>query len=426
MRSLKQAMGGLLALRLGLCGVATALFSLSPPALAETKPEEFTMVVGEDLAFQGMQEFAIENQQILSATISRDGKGVVVRALRTGNSKVLFRLDASGQKIRIVDIAVGVRNPKNVVDELDVLLKPFPNLKTQVNRMQVLVEGEVKTEQDLRNVRDILRRYEGQITELISVAPAATQRAVMIRLDFHFVAVRRRFSHRLGLTYPTSIRGSSLLTLGNEIATGGGLAVTQSAVLPSLLPTLDITEANGYIRIKRVDTIITENGTKAVYREGSELPVRVSASLGAGSLEKIFYGSELTVAPRLSPLGDVVALEVMAEISQRDNAVTQDGIPGKNLSTVRTSVQIPVGQSMMLAGIDFQSSGATLTGLPWLSRIPILGYLFGSDSKEAESAYSVVYITPTIVEKSSPLAQQQIERALRAFDKPQVMLPLTR
>jgi len=416
------------ALRAGLGVLLLAFLCFSHSVFAQStdsKVEEFTMVVGEELAFQGMHEFAIENQQILAASIQRDGKGVLVKALRPGSSKVLFRLDSGGRLTRVVEIVIGIRDPKFVVGELETLLRPYPDVKVRTSRMQVIAEGQVKSDQELRAVRDLFRRYEGQVTELLTISQAPTARSVMIRLDMHFVSVRRRFTHRLGVRYPAGITGSDIFKLTVEAVTLGTDALTQSSVIPNLLPGLDFSEANGYIRIKRIDTLITENGVKAVYREGSELPIRLNAALGAGTLEKMFFGAELTVTPRLAPTGDVVLLEVQADISQKDNAVTQDGIPGKTLSQVKTSVQVPVGQSMMLAGIDFQSAGQTRTGLPWLNRIPILGFLFGSNAKDSEGAYSVLYITPTVIEKSSSQAQQQIERALKAFETPS-MVPISR
>src|SRR5262249_13564032 len=153
----------------------------------------------------GMQEFAIENQQILAASIQKDGKGVLVRALRPGISKVLFRLDSGAQKTRLVEIVVGIRDPKFVISELEVLLRPYPDVKVRQSRMQVLAEGSVRNEQELRAVREIFRRYEGQVTDLVTTAALPIVKNAMIRLDLHFVSVRRRFSHRVGLHYPTSV-----------------------------------------------------------------------------------------------------------------------------------------------------------------------------------------------------------------------------
>ena len=408
--------------------VAVALLFLAlvtPVAAAETHPEEFTMVVGEELAFQGMQEYAIENQQVLSAVVTKDNRGVVVKALRPGSSRVLFRIDAGGRQTRVVEIVVGIRDPKVVISELEVLLHPYPDIKLRTNRMQVIAEGTVKNETDLRSVRDLLRRYEGQVTELLTIGASAPQRVVMIRLDLHFVAVLRRFSSRLGVRYPASLSGAQILGVVSGALTFGSAIISQSTVLPDLLPTLDFVESNGYIRIKRVDTLVTENGTKAVYREGSELPVRLTSALGAGNVQMIFYGAELTLTPRLSANNDVVALDIAADISQRDNAVTQDGIPGKTISAIHSSVQVPIGRSMLLSAIDLQASGKTRTGLPLLSRVPVLGYLFGSEIRDSETSYGAVYITPTLIEKATPASEEQINKALSVFNAP-FTLPISR
>lgn len=405
-----------------LCGV---LACAAASAEEKEKPEEFSMVVGEELAFNGVREFAIENQQVLTANVAGDKKSVLVRALRPGVSRILLRAASDADKSRSLEIVVSLRDPKAVVTELEDLLRPYPGLKVRVNKARVLIEGNLKAAEELTRLRDIERRFDGQVVLLATVAMTEAPRPIMIRLDLHHVSVKRRFSHRLGVRYPASVSGGQVLSMYNSAATLGSSWISQTSVLGDLLPSLDFNEANGYIKLKRTDTLITENGAKAVYREGAELYVRLSGTLGAGQLEKVFFGADLTVTPHLSPNNDAVTLELSADITQRDSAATQDGIPGRSLSQVRTVVHIPVGQSVMLAGVDLQSAGQTRTGLPWLSRIPVLGYLFGSNSAEAESAYGVVFITPTILQESSAAVQQQIDRAMRAFEKPQ-RVPLLR
>lgn len=392
---------------------------LCATAHAQEKLEELSMIVGEELAFSGVREFAIENQQVLSAQVATNKKSVMVRALRPGESKLLLRAISNADKSRSLAIVVSLRDPKAVVTELEDLLRPYPSLKVRVNKSRILIEGVLKSVDELNQLHDIERRFDGQVVLLATVVMAEAPKPIMIRLDLHHVSVRRRFSHKLGVSYPASVSGGQLLSMAGSASTLGASWVTQSSVLADLLPTLDFNESNGYIKLKRIDTLITENGAKAVYREGAELYVRLSGTLGAGQLEKVFFGADLTVTPRLSPKGDSVTLDVIADITQRDNAATQDGIPGRSLSQVRTVVHIPIGQSMMLAGVDLQSAGQTRTGLPWLSRIPVLGYLFGANSAEAESSYGVVFITPTILQESTSAVQQQLDRALRAFEKPQ-------
>ncbi len=387
-------------------------------AQSEEKVEEFTMVIGEELAFNGVREFAIENQQILTAAVTRDKKGVIVRAMRPGVSKILLRGASATDKSRALEIVVTLRDPKTILADLEELLRPFPSIHPHVNKGRVLLEGVLKTDQDLLRLREVERRYDGQVVVLATVAIAEAPRRMMVRLDLHHVSVRRRFNRKLGMRYPTGITGSQAYTMAAASLSLGPSWVSQTAVIGDLLPSLDFSEANGYVKLKRTDTLITENGAKAVYREGSELAIRLTGALGAGQLERVFYGAELNVTPHLSTSNDAVTLDIDANITQRDNAATQDGIPGRDVSHVHTTVHIPIGQSAMLAGVDLQQAGVTRTGLPWLSRIPILGYLFGSDGVENETSYGVVFITPTVMQEGAPQSREALERALHYFDKP--------
>lgn len=381
--------------------------------VAQAKTEELNMSIGEEITIKDVKEFAVENQTVVGVQTTRDGRSVVVRAIKAGTTKVLLRPEVGDS--RTLDIMIAAREPRIVIKELEDLLRNYPDLSVRSNRTQVIIEGGVKNETELAAIRAIEKRYEGQVSNIVSVGPSGMRRNVMVRLDLHYVQVRRRLQRNLGVRYPQQINGPNLYTNVQTFLLGGANA--EAGLVSNLMPSLDISETNGFIKVMRVDTLITENGAKATYRSGSELPIRLVGSLGAGALEKIFFGSELTVTPRLSSGNDAVSLEIVANITVKDTA-TQDGIPGRTLDYVSTSIHIPMGQSVMLAGLDLRSTGRSTTGLPWLNRIPILGYLFGSEAKDAESAYGVIYITPTLIQDSGPQFRPYIDNALRYFESP--------
>lgn len=392
-------------------GAAAVIMASAQPAQART--EELNLSVGEELTIKDVKEFAVENQSLLAVQTTKDGRSVVIRAVKSGSTKVLLRPE-SGES-RTLDIMIGPRDPRVVAKELEGLLRNYPDVSIRTNRTQVIVEGGVKNEAEMQSIREIERRYEGQVSNIVSVGPSGLRRNVMVRLDLHYVQVRRRLQRNLGLRYPPQINGAAVYSAVQTFMMGG--AGAEAGLVSNLMPSLDINESNGFIKVMRVDTLITENGAKASYRSGSELPIRLTGSLGAGALERMFFGSELTVTPRLSAGNDAVSLEISANISVKDTA-TQDGIPGRSLDSVNTSIHIPMGQSVMLAGLDLKTTGRTTTGLPWLNRIPILGYLFGSESKDAESAYGVIYITPTLIQDGSTQFRPYIEKALQYFESP--------
>lgn len=390
---------------------AAAIVASAQPAQART--EELNLSVGEELTIKDVKEFAVENQSILAVQTTKDGRSVVIRAIKAGTTKVLLRPE-NGES-RTLDIMIGQRDPQVVTKELEGLLRNYPDVSIRSNRTRVIIEGGVKNDAEMQSIREIERRYEGQVSNIVSVGPSGLRRNVMVRLDLHYVQVRRRLQRNLGLRYPPQINGAAVYTAVQTFMMGG--AGAEAGLVANLMPSLDINESNGFIKVMRVDTLITENGAKASYRSGSELPIRLVGSLGAGALEKMFFGSELTVTPRLSAGNDAVSLEIAANISVKDTA-TQDGIPGRSLDSVTTSIHIPMGQSVMLAGLDLKTTGRTTTGLPWLNRIPILGYLFGSEAKDAESAYGVIYITPTLIQDGGTQFRPYIDKALQYFEAP--------
>lgn len=409
--------------------VAVCLLTLwaligSPAAWA--KIEERTLIVGEEqhIAVPGLSSYAVENEKIITALPGRDSRSLILRAVRPGQSKI--RIETRNEPSRIIEVTVTQRDPQAILRELNGMLRGYPDIQLRANGPTVLMEGSVRSEQELVNVKDIEKKFEGLVNNLVSIGPSGGRTNVMIRLDLHYVQVRRRLSRQFGVRYPQSITGAPLA--GGPVANlfltpleAAEKITLQSEIINSLMPSLDLNEANGFIRIMRTDSIVTGNGAKAQYRDGLETYVRLVGTIGGGQLQTIFYGSELTVTPRLSASNDAVSIDLVAELSQRDPAGSQDGIPGRLIDRVETSVYVPIGQSIMLSGIDSKGTARNTTGIPWLNRIPVLGYLFGSESKDAESAYGVVYITPSLQNETNERSKRQIEQALQYFEKPSAL-----
>jgi pilus assembly protein CpaC len=386
------------------------------PGQAEV--EEHDLIVGQDLTFHLVREFAIENHQVLKSHISDGGHTLVLHAVQPGLSKVLLRFRGEKELTHTLDISVGLRDPRQVLRELEQELRGRDELHMHIQRNQIFLEGSVKSSDDIRVLHDLERKYEGQLSIKITAQPAAQKPEVMIRLDLHYVQVRRQYSRNLGIRYPASISGGALF--GAFSPPNPVDPSAQAALIQSLMPSLDVSETSGFIKVLRSDSLITENEGKAVYRNGTELPVRLTGTLGAGTIEKMFFGAELTVTPRLSPTKDSVSLVLSAVVSARDDA-TQDGLPGKTLDAINTTVHVPMGQSVMLSGVNLRSSARSSTGIPGLRSIPILGYLFGSESKEDESALVIIYITPTLIQETAAQFQPLIDKALRCFENPSLL-----
>lgn len=406
-----------------LCSLMLSLLGGIDEAIAMDEAS-VSLSVGEQHSLTDVRGFSVERPEIVRAEMGKEPNTLILRGLRGGRSKVMYQTGV-GKDNKLLDITVASRSAALIKQEVEPLLRNFNDITLRVQGNLVILEGSVGSEKEMQQVREIERRYDGQVSNLVTVGVSGQRRNMMVRLDLHYVQVRRRLQRNLGMRYPQSIKLGNIVnfTLDKLIPTsavmGAASPITQQSLVSDLLPSLDLNESSGYVKVMRTDTIITENGAKAIYKDGAEAVIRLTGSLGAGTIERVFYGAELALVPRLTASNEAVSLEISADISQRDSAASVDNIPGRLIDHVQTNVHIPLGQSVMLAGVDLKTTGRTTSGLPWLNRIPVLGYLFGSEGKDSESAYGVLYITPTLIQNASNATKAQVDTALQYFENPQ-------
>ena len=104
----------------------------------------------------------------------------------------------------------------------------------------------------------------------------------------------------------------------------------------------------------------------------------------------------LQVTPHINA-GGLVALDVQAEVSNPGTLVPNEA-PPINTRSVQTYVSVQSGQTMIMGGLVADTRQNASNGLPWLSRIPFLGGLFGSQELKNSRNELVLFITPRVVE----------------------------
>ena len=103
----------------------------------------------------------------------------------------------------------------------------------------------------------------------------------------------------------------------------------------------------------------------------------------------------LNVKPQADFQG-AISLEVETEISILDTSSAVNGIPALKVNTVRSHLDLPGKRTVALSGLLRIESGENSEGLPFLSRIPILGRLFSSRNFQKHRSELVVFVTPEI------------------------------
>ena len=186
----------------------------------------------------------------------------------------------------------------------------------------------------------------------------------------------------------------------------------------------------GKTRILASPQIMVLDNEKAEIKVGDRISVQTQAqtgvSTGNGVLNSFQYletGILLAVTPRINS-GGMVTLEINQEVSQ-PVAPTVSGNPNPDVSTrnAKTSVVVANGESIVMGGLIRETSLRDSSGLPLISKIPVLGALFGRQGIERNRTELILMVTPKIV--SDPYqardVTEELKRKLPALEK---MLPL--
>jgi pilus assembly protein CpaC len=155
-------------------------------------------------------------------------------------------------------------------------------------------------------------------------------------------------------------------------------------------------------------TLMTSDGKEASFLVGGEFPIPVlqgGANSGAVTIQFREFGVRLTFTPNITSHNNI-RLHVKPEVSSLDysNALSFNGftIPALSSRKIETNVELGEGQSFVIAGLIDNQVTETLSRIPGLSSLPILGNLFKSKSITKSDDELVVLVTPEITMPLQP------------------------
>jgi general secretion pathway protein D len=160
------------------------------------------------------------------------------------------------------------------------------------------------------------------------------------------------------------------------------------------------------VRILSAPSVLVLNNQEADFNSGTQIPVAstIINDGGGGGSDRDFSqvqfrqtGVSLKVKPRVSDNG-MVFMEITQDVSSPSaRGPTIGGNVSVDNNKLKTMAAIQSGETVMLAGLIKTEGGKDSTGLPGLSRIPIIGALFGQQGRDVNRQEVVVLVTPRIV-----------------------------
>jgi pilus assembly protein CpaC len=356
--------------------------------------------------------------------VVRTSRRAYIIGVTVGQTSIVF-FDTEGRQIAGLDVAV----TRDLNGVRAALRQIFPDGDIRIDGVGdgVVLTGSVSNPAQAQQAYDIASRLVGDGTKVVNGITIRGRDQVLLKVTV--AEVQRDVIKQLGIDLAGSVGGGSTVLNFNTAnpfsATGSPLSDTFGAFkYQSAQATLRAMERAGVIRTLAEPNLTAISGENASFLAGGEFPIPAGLSCDTSkvppicqqSIEYKKFGVSLTFTPIVLAEGRI-SLKVMTEASDlsNENAITLQ-VPGSNqtltIPSVRvrradTTLEIPSGGSLAMAGMIQEQTKQQINGLPGLMQLPVLGTLFRSRDYQNRQTELMVIVTPYIVRA---VAQKDLSR----------------
>lgn len=367
----------------------------------------------------------------------------------------LYALDAQDKviaAIRVVaehDLSTLRTQILRSVPGADIELEPSLN-----NR--IIVRGNVRTPIEARQIVDQVQAYldgvsagaqgggargagntrDGVINQL------KVELSSQINIQVRVIEVSRTLSHELGFDWAATLNSGSGAWGIMTGSAAGGFAPATETINPSLFDSvtgknfsslipgrttstfaaggmttrgrftmgglISALSAEGFASVLAEPNLTAMSGESAAFAAGGEVPIVIITNNNV-QIDFKSYGVILRMTPTLLS-ANRISLHIAPEVSEltEDGAVTLQGIsiPALKVRRADTTVELASGQSFALAGMLRSTQAQTVSGVPGLSSIPLLGRLFEHEVSAKDETELVILVTANVVD---PVAAGELQ-----------------
>ena len=372
-----------------------------------------------------IKDVLVADPKIANAVVRSSQRAYIIGAA-VGQTNIVF-FDAAGQQIAAYDIAV-----KRDLNGVRAALKQtLPNADIHIEGVGdgVMLTGSVSSPIEAQQAGDLAARLVGGADKVVNSIAVRGRDQVMLKVTV--AEVSRSIIKQLGidlsanLSYGTSVvkfNNSNPFTANNAPLVPNNSVITSFGSTPSVQATLRAMESAGVVRTLAEPNLTAISGESATFISGGEFPIPTGVTCQtttAGAIGQCVqtvsfkkFGISLNFTPVVLTEGRI-SLHVMTEVSEvsNENALTGGAggttIPSIKTRRAETSLEIPSGGAMAMAGLIQQQTKQAINGLPGLSSLPVLGSLFRSRDFVNNQTELMVIGTPYIVRA---VAQKDLSR----------------
>jgi pilus assembly protein CpaC len=403
-------------------------------AASEATSRFIPLGIGKSVAIDlpaDIKDVLVADPTVANAVV-RTSRRVYMIGVKIGQTNIFF-FDANGKQIAGFDIAV-TRDLNGVRAALRQSM-PEADLRIEGVGDGVMLSGSAATAVESQQAFDLASRLVGDSTKVVNGITVRGRDQVMLKVTV--AEVRRDVIKQLGIDLSGTFNyGSAVVNLNTQnpfSATGQALSNTSFAgSAKGVTATLRAMDRAGVLRTLAEPNLTAISGETASFIAGGEFPIPSGLSCDTTKsppvcqpqIEFKKFGVGLVFTPIVLSEGRI-SLKVMTEVSDlsTDNAMTLTvsgststlTVPSISTRRAETTVEIPSGGSLALAGMIQEKTKQQINGVPGLMQLPILGALFKSRDYTSNQTELVVIVTPYIVRA---VAQKQLSRPDDGFADP--------
>jgi pilus assembly protein CpaC len=400
------------------------------PAAVPVAATEVSLYVGEvkTLPVMRIQRIAIGNGKLITTNVLDDE--LLVLGEQAGRTS-MFIWTVDGKESRYV-VTVVQNDLNDSYKRLSALLVNMPGIKVERVGQHVVVTGNA-SKPDLARIASVTGLFP-QTLNMVREEEVTMKRMVYMKVQI--VEMKKSLSESLGVQWDTTINGPGAGVAGDVITSRSPLfrIPQQSPGFPTLPLTIEsfrsyfgiatgisskinLAVSNGDAFVLASPELSTRSGGEAKFLAGGQIPVVTPASgLSPATVTYKDYGIKLSIKPIADDKG-FVSTNVSTEVSTIDNSVAVNNQPGFLTRQTDSEVNVQAGQTMVISGLVSNDLARDVQRVPWLGDLPILGPLFRSTNFRNGRTDLVIFVTPTVVDPTSTINRERLDKALDMQEK---------
>ncbi len=409
--------------------VAADSKAIPAAAAGLTKSRFLSLGIGKSVIIdlpRDIKDVLVADPKIANAVVRSPQRAYIIGET-VGQTNVVF-FDSDGQQVAAYDIAV----KRDLNGVRAALQQSLPGIQIDGVGEGVVLTGSVSSPIEAQQAGDIAARLVGGADKVVNSIVVRGRDQVTLKVTV--AEVRRDVIKQMGVDLSASMNyGTAVVQFNNSnpftannspLVPGNNLtaAALNKAGVPSVAATLRAMESAGVVRTLAEPNLTAISGESATFISGGEFPIptgvtcqtttggAIGQCVQTVSFKK--FGISLNFTPVVLAEGRI-SLRVMTEVSEvsAENALTGGAggttIPSIKTRRAETTLEIPSGGSIAMAGLIQEQTKQAVNGMPGIDQLPIIGQLFRSQDFVNNQTELMVIVTPYIVRA---VAQKELSR----------------